>query len=92
VGQECREKTALVLAATASDKFYPDFIVKMQNGLTLVVEYKGSHIADCRDSDEKKRIGQLWANEAADNIVLCGWKRTMALDCRGSNCQLNEGD
>jgi len=49
---------------TASDKFYPDFVVKMQNGLTLVVEYKGAHIADGRDSDEKKRIGQLWAKRS----------------------------
>jgi type III restriction enzyme len=46
---------------TASDKFYPDFIVQMQNGLTLVVEYKGGHIADGSDSQEKKRIGELWA-------------------------------
>ena len=49
---------------TASDKFYPDFIIKMQNGLTLVVEYKGGHITEGRDSDEKKRIGQLWAKRS----------------------------
>ena len=49
---------------TASDKFYPDFIIKMQSGLILVVEYKGGHIADGRDSDEKKRIGQLWAKRS----------------------------
>lgn len=49
---------------TASDKFYPDFIVKMQSGLTLAIEYKGSHIADGRDSNEKKRIGQLWAKRS----------------------------
>lgn len=51
---------------TASDKFYPDFVVKMQNGLMLVVEYKGNHIADSRDSEEKKQIGQLWANRSND--------------------------
>lgn len=49
---------------TASDKFYPDFIIKMLNGLTLVVEYKGGHITEGRDSDEKKRIGQLWAKRS----------------------------
>ncbi len=49
---------------TASDKFYPDFIIKMKNGLLLVVEYKGGHIADGRDSDEKKKIGQLWAKRS----------------------------
>jgi type III restriction enzyme len=49
---------------TASDKFYPDFIIKMQNGLTLVVEYKGAYIVEGRDSVEKKRIGQLWAKRS----------------------------
>lgn len=49
---------------TASDKFYPDFIIKMQSGLILVVEYKGGHIAESRDSIEKKQIGQLWANRS----------------------------
>lgn len=52
---------------TASDKFYPDFIIKMQSGLLLVVEYKGGHIADGRDSDEKKKIGQLWAGRSNGN-------------------------
>ena len=36
----------------------------MQNGRILAVEYKGGPIADGRDSDEKKRIGQLWANRS----------------------------
>jgi type III restriction enzyme len=49
---------------TASDKFYPDFVVKMKNGLLLAVEYKGSHLADSRDSDEKKKIGELWARRS----------------------------
>jgi type III restriction enzyme len=45
---------------TASDKFYPDFIVRLYSGVTLAVEYKGAHIADSRDSREKKQIGELW--------------------------------
>ncbi|MBK9625417.1 MAG: DEAD/DEAH box helicase family protein [Rhodocyclaceae bacterium] len=49
---------------TASDKFYPDFVVRMKNGLTLVVEYKGGQLADGRDSREKKQIGELWANRS----------------------------
>lgn len=49
---------------TASDKFYPDFVVQMQNGLMLAVEYKGGHITEGRDSAEKRRIGQLWANRS----------------------------
>ena len=49
---------------TASDKFYPDFIIKMQSGLIVAVEYKGAHLADGRDSDEKKKIGELWARRS----------------------------
>ncbi|MFS2006438.1 DEAD/DEAH box helicase [Duganella sp. CT11-25] len=49
---------------TASDKFYPDFIVKMKSGIILVVEYKGGHIADGSDSKEKRRIGELWAKRS----------------------------
>jgi type III restriction enzyme len=49
---------------TASDKFYPDFVIKMKNGITLVCEYKGAHLADGRDSREKKSVGQLWAKRS----------------------------
>ena len=45
---------------TASDKFYPDFIVRLYGGVTLAVEYKGAHISDSQDSREKKQIGELW--------------------------------
>lgn len=49
---------------TASDRFYPDFIVGMESGITLAVEYKGAHIADGRDSLEKQRLGELWARRS----------------------------
>lgn len=49
---------------TASDKFYPDFLVRLTSGVTLAVEYKGSHIADGEDSKEKRRIGELWAKRS----------------------------
>ena len=52
---------------TASDKFYPDFVIRMLNGLTLVVEYKGGHIKDGQDSKEKKQIGELWAKRSDGN-------------------------
>jgi len=32
----------------------------LYGGVTLAVEYKGAHIADNRDSREKKQIGELW--------------------------------
>jgi type III restriction enzyme len=49
---------------TASDRFYPDFLLKMKNGPVVAIEYKGGHIADSRDSREKKRIGDLWARRS----------------------------
>lgn len=45
---------------TASDRFYPDFLVGLENGGIIAAEYKGSHLADSDDSREKKRIGELW--------------------------------
>lgn len=52
------------MAADSSDKFYPDFLVRLTNGVTLAVEYKGAHLADGKDSEEKRRIGELWAKRS----------------------------
>jgi type III restriction enzyme len=52
---------------TASDRFYPDFLLKMTNGPLVAVEYKGkdrSADAGYKDSIEKKRIGELWARRS----------------------------
>ena len=46
---------------TASDRFYPDFLLQTASGVLVAIEYKGAHLADSRDSQEKQRIGQLWA-------------------------------
>jgi type III restriction enzyme len=58
------KKPASFRLQTASDYFYPDFVVRMDSGVTLVVEYKGAHIADGSDSAEKRRIGELWARRS----------------------------
>jgi type III restriction enzyme len=50
---------------TSTDRFYPDFVAELNDGRILVVEYKGAHLADGPDSDEKKNIGALW--EAKSN-------------------------
>ncbi len=42
-------------------RFYPDFVAELNDGRLLVVEYKGDHIKDNEDSEEKKAIGELWA-------------------------------
>lgn len=45
---------------TSSDRFYPDFLIRMTNGGIIAAEYKGKHLATGDDSKEKKRIGELW--------------------------------
>lgn len=45
---------------TASDRFYPDFLLGLEGGGVVAAEYKGVHIADSGDSREKRRIGELW--------------------------------
>ena len=46
---------------TSSDKFYPDFVARLNDQRWLVVEYKGGHLYGGPDSDEKQALGELWA-------------------------------
>ena len=50
---------------TSTDKFYPDFVCKLNDGRMLVIEYKGADRWSNDDSKEKRRIGELW--EAKSN-------------------------
>ena len=45
---------------TATGKFYLDFVALLNDGRLLVVEYKGAHIAEGSDTNEKRTIGALW--------------------------------
>ncbi|MCY3668542.1 MAG: DEAD/DEAH box helicase family protein [Gemmatimonadetes bacterium] len=49
---------------TATDKFYPDFVALLNDGRLLVVEYKGAHIAETSDTNEKRTIGALWEQKS----------------------------
>jgi len=49
---------------TATDFFYPDFIAKLQDDRTLVVEYKGAHIVDNQDTKDKVTIGEVWEKQS----------------------------
>ena len=51
---------------TSRHRFYPDFLVRMQDGRCLVVEYKGADRYDQPEQAEKRRIGDLWARRAGD--------------------------
>lgn len=45
-------------------RFYPDFVARLEDGRTLVVEYKGAHLVGSPDTEEKQNIGELWAEES----------------------------
>lgn len=49
------------------DKHYPDFIVKMKSGVTLLIETKGDHL-DNTDSADKIWLGNKWADLAGDRF------------------------
>ncbi len=42
-----------------SGRFYPDFLAMLTDGRIVVVEYKGSHLAE--EAVKKRIIGELWA-------------------------------
>ena len=46
---------------TSTDRFYPDFVAQLHDGRILAVEYKGGHLAEGPDADEKRKLGELWA-------------------------------
>jgi type III restriction enzyme len=45
---------------TSSDRFYPDFVAQLTDGVLVAIEYKGGHLASNLDSREKKQVGELW--------------------------------
>ena len=52
---------------TSTDKFYPDFIIKVDNGKTIVAEYKGTHLKTNDDTKEKEAIGNVFTT-VSNNI------------------------
>ncbi len=49
---------------TSTDWFYPDFICLLNDGRVLVVEYKGKHLDQTDDSNEKRAIGAVWESRS----------------------------
>ena len=47
---------------TATGKFYPDFVARLNDDRTMVIEYKGALLAGggVDDTNEKRAIGRLW--------------------------------
>ncbi|PHS31982.1 MAG: hypothetical protein COA92_07335 [Sulfurovum sp.] len=59
---------------TSSDKFYPDFIIKLDNGKTVVAEYKGKMLETTDDTKEKEMLGELWASQSDELEFLMLYK------------------
>lgn len=65
-----RRRTSFRLQ-TSTDFFYPDFVCMLEDGRVLVVEYKGAHLYDSKDSEEKRAIGAVWAARSAGRGLFC---------------------
>lgn len=61
---------------TSKDKFYPDFVVGLKNGVSLVVEYKGKDRITADDAREKDVIGKVWAkrSDGKGRFIMFGGK------------------
>ena len=46
---------------------YPDFIVRMKNGKTILIETKDDHM-DGSDNKNKLRLGEKWTSKAGDEF------------------------
>ena len=54
---------------TSKDWFYPDFLCQLNDNRVLAVEYKGKHIFDNADSDEKRAVGTVWASRSSGRCI-----------------------
>lgn len=55
--------------ARSSAWFYPDFIAELTDGRFLAVEYKGQHIADSAETEEKEMVGRKWAEASGGKCL-----------------------
>ena len=52
-----------------NDRFYPDFVAKLTDGRTLVVEYKGAFLTSAIDARQKDQIGKIWAERSSGTCL-----------------------
>lgn len=57
---------------TSTDRFYPDFIVKLTNGKLFAIEYKGEDKITNDDTKEKKRVGKVWESITGNLFEVVG--------------------
>ncbi len=54
---------------TSKDWFYPDFLCQLMDGRTLAVEYKGKHLFDGVDAEDKRAVGEVWASRSGGRCL-----------------------
>ncbi|MBX3342097.1 MAG: DEAD/DEAH box helicase family protein [Nitrospira sp.] len=54
---------------TSKDWFYPDFLCQLMDGRTLAVEYKGKHLFDGVDAEDKRAVGEIWASRSGGRCL-----------------------
>ena len=54
---------------TSTDWFYPDFLCQLTDGRVLAVEYKGKHLYDGVDAEEKRVVGSVWASRSGGRCL-----------------------
>lgn len=54
---------------TSQDWFYPDFLCQLVDGRNLAVEYKGKHLYDATDAEEKRAVGAVWESRSAGRCL-----------------------
>ena len=54
---------------TSRQRTYPDFVVELNDGRRLVVEYKGGDRFSNEDSQEKRNVGELWARRSGGRAL-----------------------
>jgi type III restriction enzyme len=54
---------------TSKDWFYPDFLCQLSDGRVLAVEYKGAHLYDGVDAEEKRAVGAVWASRSGGRCI-----------------------
>ena len=63
--------------ATATGKFYPDFVALLDDGRVLAAEYKGAHLAEGSDAAEKRTVGALWEWQSRGKVLFIMVEKTV---------------
>jgi type III restriction enzyme len=54
---------------TSKDWFYPDFLCQLMDGRVMAVEYKGKHLYDAADAEEKRAVGAVWESRSGGKCL-----------------------